>query len=268
MRYLIRSQDHSWGGLTADGSGVGLGTSARLIAGSMKTTKLPRIMIRLLPLLLAGVFALDANAQTELKQESRSPFSLGIEGGTTGFGPVLSYTVSPKLAFALSYDVLNVDFHDAKGYKSRYNGDVDLSHLAAVVDWYPMGGHFHLTTGAILYNHRVDITARTRHGETYEIGDHSYNNHELTSLTGKIDTGSVLAPYLGVGWTWHFGASGFSLITNVGLMFTRHYEVKLTAQGPITNDPTFVSDLSKEQDDLGDGMRIYPVAKVGVVYNF
>jgi len=230
--------------------------------------KLPSTITRLALLFVAGTFALKLNAQTDTKQQGRSGFLLGVEGGTTGFGPVLSYTVSPMLNFSLSYGALNIGFDDVKGYKGRYDGDLNLSNLAAVIDWYPRGGHFHLSAGAVLFDHRIEVTAKPRHGRDFEVGDHSYDRSQLTSLTGKVDTGSSVAPYIGCGWTWHFGDSGFSLLTNVGIMFTHNYDTKLTATGPVATDPTFIADLHKEEDDLGDGMRVFPVAKAGFVYSF
>jgi hypothetical protein len=223
---------------------------------------------KLASLLLVAAFAINANAQTGLKQESRSDFSLGVEGGTTGFGPVLMYTASPKLNFALSYGLLSFDGDNVKGDKSRYDYDVRLSNLATVANWHPWGGHFHLTAGAFLYDHRVDFTARPRNNKSFEIGDHSYDKTQITSVTGKIDTGSTIAPYVGVGWTWVLGKSGISLITNFGLMFTQGYDTKLTATGPAANDPTFIADLHKEQDDLSDIVKVFPVLKAGFVYRF
>ena len=219
-------------------------------------------------LLLVTVFATNTNAQTVPKAETRSGFALGVEGGTTGLGPVLIYTASPQVSFALSYGVLGYDYNNVKGYKSRYDYDVDMSNLAAVVNWHPMSGHFHLTAGAILFDHKYDVTARPRNGKSFEIGDHNYDNSQISSVTGKIDTGSKLAPYIGAGWTWNFGHSGFSLITNVGLMFTRGYDTKLTATGPVANDPVFLADLQKEREDLNDAMKVFPVIKAGVVYRF
>jgi hypothetical protein len=239
----------------------------RPIATTMKNKSL-HTSARLASLLLVSVFATNTYAQTGSQQDSRSGLALGLEGGTTGFGPALIYTASPEVSFGLSYGILSFDYNNAKGYKSRYDYDVDLRNLAAVVNWYPMSGHFHLTAGAILFDHQYDVTARPRNGRSFEIGDHNYDNSQITSVTGKIDTGSKIAPYIGAGWSWSLGHSGFSLITDVGLMFTRGYDTKLTATGPVANDPVFLADLQKERDDLNDSMKVFPVIKAGVVYHF
>lgn len=259
--------DHSNGKSTVHPTCLGKSEEMRPSACTMKIKSL-HTFARTASFLLIGILATNTYAQTESKHESRSGLALGAEGGTTGFGPVLLYTASPQVSFGLSYGVLSFDYNDVKGYKSRYDYDVDLRNLAAVVNWYPMSGHFHLTAGAILFDHKYDVTARPRNGRSFEIGDHNYDNSQITSVTGKIDTGSKISPYIGAGWTWNFGHSGFSLITNVGLMFTRGYDAKLSATGPVANDPVFLADLQKERDDLNDAMKVFPVIKAGVVYRF
>ncbi len=198
----------------------------------------------------------------------RSPFSLGLEGGTTGFGPVLQYTPSERFNFALSYGYLDFNGDNLKSKRARYDADLRTSNFAATVDWSPWGGHFHVSAGAVVYNHRFAVTARARRGQVYEIGDHDYSNTEITSVTGRLDTGTEVAPYIGVGWTWWFGESGFGLHTNFGVMFTSNYDAKLTATGPLANDPAFLRDLRREEKDINDGHDVYPVAKVGFAYRF
>ncbi|HLP02312.1 MAG TPA: hypothetical protein VK163_09820 [Opitutaceae bacterium] len=198
----------------------------------------------------------------------RSPFSLGVEGGTTGFGPVLQYTPSERYNFALSYGYYDFDGENMKTKRARYDADLTASNFAATVDWSPWSGHLHLTAGAVVYNHRFTVTARARKGNVYEIGDHDYTNTEITSVTGRVDTGTQVAPYIGVGWTWWFGDSGFGLHTNFGVMFTSNYDARLSATGPMSNDAVFLRDLRLEEDEMNDGFDVYPVAKVGFAYRF
>ena len=230
-------------------------------------------------LLATALLALNASAQSEPYARRHSPFSLGIEAGTTGIGPVLNYTASPKLNFSLSYAYLGADFDDAhpKKSKSRYDGTLDFTHVAAVVDWHPTGGRFHLSTGAIFFDHKLEGAAKPING-TYLIGDHSYDITQVTTLKGTAENNSSVAPYVGFGWTWVFGDSGFSLAANFGAMFTGRYNVKLTAEGPVVAASTvvagspygspFLADLHKEEESLADGHRVYPVAKIGITYRF
>jgi hypothetical protein len=198
----------------------------------------------------------------------RSPFSIGVEGGTTGFGPVVQYTPSARFNFAASYGYLGFNGENIKGHRARYDADLRCSNLALTADWFPWSGHFHLTAGAVVYDHRWEVTARARHGNVYEIGDHDYTSAQITSLTGRIDTGTDVAPYVGVGWNWWFGETGLGLTTNFGFMFTGNHDATLSATGPLASDPAFLRDLRHEEDEMNDGLDLYPVAKVGFVYRF
>ena len=219
-------------------------------------------------MLAVGTTVLGAAEQNSGEATERGAFSIGFEGGTTGAGPVLQYTPSERFNFALSFGYFDFDAKNLKTDRARYDTDLRMTNLAATVDWHPWRNSFHFTCGAALYDHRFDVTARPRNGTVYEIGDHDYTNTQITSLTGRVDTDTRIAPYLGIGWTWHFGQSGFSLITNFGVMFTNDYNAHLTATGPIANDPTFREDLRREEKDLNDGNDVFPVAKVGFAYRF
>ena len=226
-------------------------------------------------LLAAALLGPSVWAQSEPFARHHSPFSLGIEAGTTGIGPVVNYTASPKLNFSVSYGDLCGDFNDAHPRKSkaRYDGTLDFTHVAAVVDWHPTGGRFHISTGAIFFDHKLEGAAKPIN-DTYMIGDHSYDITQVTALKGTAENNSSVAPYAGFRWTWVFGDSGFSLAANFGAMFTGRYNVKLTAEGPVVAASTvaagspFLADLHKEEESLADGHRVYPVAKIGITYRF
>lgn len=219
-------------------------------------------------LLVVGTSALPAAAQDSSAGAERSAFSLGFEGGTTGFGPVLQYTPSERFNFALGFGYFDLDATNLKTDRARYDADLRMANLAATVDWHPWRNGFHFTCGAVVYDHHFDVTARPRRGTVYEIGKHDYTNTEITSLTGRVATDTQIAPYLGIGWTWHFGRSGFSLMTNLGVMFTDDYDAHLTATGPLAGNPTFLEDLRREEKDINDNNEVYPVAKVGFAYRF
>ncbi len=219
-------------------------------------------------LIATALLVSNASAQTEPDPKIRSPFSLGVEVGTTGIGPVLNYAASPKLNFSLSYGLINTDSGTLSSEKGRYTASLDLSHLAAFANWHPMEGRFHLTAGAVVFDHKIRATAKLTNGTTYEVGGHSYNKTQLTSLIGKTESQSSLAPYLGFGWTWRFRESGFSLITDFGVMYAGNYKTNLTGTGPIVTDPTFIADLRREEKDLADDFRFFPVIKVGLLYRF
>ncbi len=218
-------------------------------------------------LLVTGFLAIGASAQPEPHTKNSSPFTAGLEIGTTGIGPVVSYTPSPKLNFSLSYGRLYGDDNTLSGTGTDYAASLNFTNLAAIADWHPTEGRFHISAGAVFFDYKIRATGKAKNGTSYDIGGRTYSTPELTSLTGTSSKSSV-APYLGIGWTWQLGGSGFSLTTNLGLMYTGNYETKLTGTGPIVTDPTFITDLRREERDLAKDFKFFPVIKVGCNYRF
>ncbi len=215
--------------------------------------------------LLVALATLSAQAA---EPRERSKFALGAEGGTTGFGPVLNYAPSPSFSLSVSYNFVAYDDDDIKGRDSRYDADIDLASTFIVASWHPFKNGFHVTGGAAFVDHEFDITARPRGGTVYEIGDNDYTNAQITSLRGQVENDQDVVPYVGAGWNWTFGQSGFSLTTHFGVLLADDYKVRLTATGPSASDPVLISDLRKEENEVSNDFSVYPVAKVGFLYRF
>ncbi len=220
----------------------------------------------LLALALVGFTAVSM-AQAAAPRE-RSDFSVGAEVGTTGIGPVLNYAPSSSFSLSLSYNFFSYDEDNIKGRDSRYDAEIDLSTVFLTASWHPFENGFHVTGGAALVNHEFDITARPRGGNFFEIGDNDYDRTQISSLTGNIENDQDIVPYIGAGWNWTFGQSGFTLTTHFGVLLSDDYKVRLTASGPSANDPVLISDLRKEERNVADDLSVYPVAKVGFLYRF
>lgn len=200
--------------------------------------------------------------------EETSPFSAGFEAGTTGFGPVFSYQSSPKFKLSLSYSLFDVDDENLESDNVDYDADFDLSTLILACDWHPFENNFHASFGAAFVDHELDLVGRPGEGRIFKIGDGSYDNSQIVSLSGKAENDNSFVPYIGIGWNWAFGESGFGITTNLGALLTDNYKVELSATGPVANDPDFIADLRKEESEASDSLGFYPVAKVGFTYRF
>jgi hypothetical protein len=228
--------------------------------------------------LVAGlaVTAIAASAQEipppEPSAAPREPsrFALVIEGGTTGVGPALIYTVNPKFTVTVGYTWLDTSY-DTESRDADYGGDLNLSNIKAVANWHPWGGTFHFSAGVYATDNEVELTAKPEPGETYEINGRIYTSAQITSITGAATFEDDIAPYIGVGWAKNPARGGWGFYANLGLFFAGDASARLSATGPEANNPQFQNDLRAEEADINDDLEdlgIYPVAQIGVIYRF
>jgi hypothetical protein len=217
--------------------------------------------------MLSTGFAPQAAAQAG--SISHSPIAAGFEIGTTGIGPMAQFAVSPNLTFTLSYGWLDSEYR-VRTRAARYDSDVELSNLAAIANWHPRAGLFHVSGGLYLTDNNMKLTARPRASTVYDIGQNTYTAAQVGNLVGRVDLGNDVAPFVGVGWSTPPAKRGWGFTTTVGLMFTGSPKARFTATGPIASDPTFQADLARETQDVNDDIdyKVFPVAKAGVVYRF
>ena len=87
----------------------------------------------------------------------------------------------------------------------------------------------------------------------------------------KIDFIDI-APYLGLGWDTSFGKNkGFGFLFELGAIYQGSPKVDLSADGPISSNPTFQIELAKEESNLQsdfDEFKVYPVIAIGLSYRF
>ena len=199
-----------------------------------------------------------------------SRVALVLEGGTTGVGPSLIFTVNPKLSVTVGYTWLNTDY-DTDSHDANYDGKLKLSNFKAVANWHPWSGTFHFSGGVYVADNKVDVTARPKNGTTYELNGHFYDQNDIDSITGQADFEGDVAPYIGVGWAKNPARGGWGFYADLGVFFAGDASARLSATGPATITPQFQNDLRSEENDINDDLNdlaVYPVAQIGVMYRF
>lgn len=203
--------------------------------------------------------------------------------GTAGLGVEATYGLTQDINLRGTLRGFNYSY-DFTEDNIRYDGDLKLRNGGVTVDWFPFGGSFRLSAGAMYNGNEVKATAKP---ETlpakYEIGNATYE------IDGEVKADidwRKFAPYLGIGWGNAVAKnSNWSFSFDLGVMFTGEPNSDLTATGRYStdngntytdinlNDPNnpFTQDIEREKANLNDEIKdakFYPVIQLGVHYKF
>ncbi len=198
----------------------------------------------------------------------------GLVAGTAGLGVEATYGLTQDINLRGTLRGFNYSY-DFTEDNIRYDGDLKLRNGGVTVDWFPFGGSFRLSAGAMYNGNEVKATAKpTTLPATYNIGNNTYE------IDGEVKADidwRKFAPYLGIGWGNAVAKnSNWSFSFDLGVMFTGEPNTDLTATGtvngiPVENDAQFQNDLAAERNNLNDEIKdakFYPVIQLGVHYKF
>lgn len=145
--------------------------------------------------------------------------------------------------------------------------DFEWLTYGALLDWFPAGGGFRITTGLYLNKNKAKMDADLT--ESVTLGGEEYYLDELEGSIKFADT----APYLGIGYgnavapdsRWHFSC-------DFGVLFQGAPEITASARASDPAlQPAVDAALEREVADLEDDasiLRFYPVIAVGVSFQF
>ncbi len=181
--------------------------------------------------------------------------------GTLGLGVELTKSLTTK-----SNVRLGINHYTYSTSTSRsgvdYDIDLELRSVSALFDWYPAGGAFRFTAGALYNDNKLDGRAKTDRAIT--IGDTTYPAG--TTLNGDVSFNRA-SPYLGIGWGNPVsGSKRLSVSFDLGVVYQGAPDVKLTSNAGVSQ-----ADLDKESEQLKqdlDDLRNYPVIALSIGYRF
>jgi hypothetical protein len=144
-----------------------------------------------------------------------------------------------------------------------YSGDLNLSSVSALADWFPFeSGTFRLTAGAFINLNKADLILTPT--ETYTMGGTTYSPEDLGTLTAKIDFNKV-SPYFGIGFGNPTGGEpGLDFIIDIGAIYQGSPKASMHAEGLLA--PT-AGQASELENNL-NWFRFYPVVSLGLSYKF
>jgi len=216
--------------------------------------------------------------QTLAKRQPRSGYAVMGKVSTLGLGVEGIGAISPNFNGRVGVNYFDFGI-DTEQSNINYDADLQLLSVAAMIDWFPSSkSGFHLTTGLLYNNNRVDATAQST--ETLDIAGIEFPLSAVGQLEGELTFPNTIAPYLGIGYgnpVRQGRRFGFSI--DLGLMFAGSPNVDLNASGPLI-DPLLGAPvvgsllenaIEEEEEDIEDDLSelgIYPVLSVGVSYQF
>jgi hypothetical protein len=225
-----------------------------------------------LAVLLAGLMisqAVPAAQAQSISEEYAWPgIAVGVKVGTLGLGGDVSLPIFPdRLNLRVSGNYLNYSY-DGTANDIDYKFTLDFKDFMLLGDWHPFANNFRLSAGAV-WNSNSKVKLNGTPTDDVKIGDHDYPAAAVGTLNGELVFESV-APYVGFGNAIGPYEQTWSFVFDLGVII-QTFDSTLTADGPISGDPTFQADLKKQQDDLQDSLdqfKIYPVLQFGVAYHF
>src|SRR5262245_29066945 len=180
--------------------------------------------------------------------------------GTLGYGAEVTCGLSRKIN-------LRAGFNPGPSYNYAFTADeteYDLSlkfrALSGLVDWYPSGGTFRLSTGVVA--NRSETSGSAHSTGVFAIGDQLYTGEDIGELSMGIPFPEV-APYLGLGWGNGVGPGNrFGVVFDAGVLVGGSPKVQLSASGPFANDEILKRNLAMEEESVSSKfrmLRVYPV---------
>ena len=199
--------------------------------------------------------------------------------GTTGVG------IHAGIPLASQYGLsAKVGINYLSGYKFKkntrqvaYDLKASLRTIDALLDWHPAQNGFRLTSGLIYNNNVVDGIGVPSRSTTFAFENSTYSTNQVGRLVGQIDFRTI-APYFGVGWQSPDNGRGWSVSSDLGVMYQGSPRTTLAFSGCtlpgagcrfLANalGPPLAAESRRLNDELRE-YRYFPVLRVGLSYRF
>jgi len=206
--------------------------------------------------------------------EGNEDQNMALKVGTLGLGVDYSTTINKDMAFRFNINGASTSRKETID-STKYDGDLKLLTVGALLDYYPSEGTFRLTAGAYYNANKFDLVATPSLSDSISIGDNSYTGAEIGHLNSTVEFNKI-APYIGLGWGNKPSAEkGWGFTFDLGAMYQGsaiataeaivNNAVSQTVKNKITTDVE--QERQKIEDDMGS-YTWYPVIMIGVNYTF
>jgi len=238
----------------------------------------------------------DGGAEAAVVEQSPAPAQSGRMFATkVGVGVKMSLLgVGVEAATPITYHTnLRAGFNTfsySRGFTNdgtNYAASLTFRSFETHFDWFPFGGGFHLSPGAMLYNgNQIKANATVPGTQSFTLGGTTYTSDPANPIggTGKIGFNSA-APLFTLGWgnlVSRKENKHISIPVELGMMFQGSPKATLNLAGNVCDsnglnchnvagDTTFQSNVIAQQNKLNNDMsffKVYPIISVGFGYKF
>ena len=217
------------------------------------------------------------------QSESSAPFSaaaVGIKISLLGAGVEAATPLTRSSNLRGGFNV----FSYSRGFNKdgvAYAAQLNFRSAEVHYDWFPFGGSFHISPGALIYNgNRINANASVAASQSFTLNGASYTSDPADPVTGtgKIDFQKA-GPMFTLGWGNLLPRrhGRFSVPVEIGAIYTGSPRATLNLTGsacdstgancvPIATDPTIQGNVVAEQNKLNkdvSAFKFYPVISVG-----
>jgi hypothetical protein len=196
------------------------------------------------------------------------PFTLGIEGGTTGFGGAFSWRFADHWGARVGVDYMAFSDAGVEVQDLHYSTQLRLLSEPVTLDIYPWkSSSLHLSAGLLLNQNRLTGTADNG---TIIVNGQPVTIEALGQLDMKVEQQPV-NPYLSLGGNLFYfdRAHRWALGGELGVVYTGDPRTSLTRSGP----PSALADAAlataqQQLDQYAEKFKWWPIAKLQMTFSF
>jgi hypothetical protein len=195
----------------------------------------------------------------------QAQFGVAARASTLGLGAEVSYRPSDRVGVRGGFNYFQLT-RESEVQGINYRVTPHLENGTVILDFFPLGGSFHLS-GGLLFNHNEGrLVARLT--EDIQIGSTTYTPSQVGSLTGIVDFKNT-APYAGIGFS---GRGRVSFLFDLGVGFTGTPRASLNGTTNLVGsekaafDANVASEQAQLRADIADKtyLRYHPVLSLGL----
>jgi hypothetical protein len=233
---------------------------------------------KLIGALALGALAFAPNTQyaadaSYISPAQSIPYSIGLEGGTTGLGGNLGWRFSNHFGVGTGFDYFSYSYNGAVK-DVTYDLKLRLMSEPLNLQVYPWTrSSFRIDLGMLFNEMKFSGNATATGNKTINLpsANGGPNDQFLNANVSASYTPDVVDPYIGIGGNLYFDkAHHWSLMGALGVAYTGDGTVNLSGYASQENTK-FQSDLQREDSKLRSYARdipVWPVIKIGLTYSF
>ena len=189
--------------------------------------------------------------------------AIGAKISTLGLGLDYSFAVAESFDGRVGFSKYSRSINRTWGDYPAH-GEIDLSTVNLLVDWFPANNSLRVTAGLMINNNKVDLNKTVLSGAIQEYGHVDFRK---------------LSPYLGIGWTGRKKDQNLSVAFDLGVLFQGNPKTSVStpslssstvlvgASCGTTVGECLATDNAALYDDAKK-LRLWPVASMTVSYGF
>lgn len=210
---------------------------------------------------------------------------IGFTTSLLGMGANVAVPVTKRSNVRVGFTTFNY----SRGFNKdgvAYTGKLGLHSVQALYDFFPFGGAFHVSPGALIYNgNGVTANANVPGGSSFSLGSSDYVSSAANPIAGngKIEFNKAAPMFLiGFGNLARRSERHFGMTFDIGAAYQGAGRTRLNFAGNacdstglncqnISTDPSFQSNMLAEQNKINRSIapfKFYPVISIGFGYKF